>query len=150
MKRVLWLFCVVAQLAVVCNGRAQSFFIDRFIISGGSGESSGAAYLVSGTIGQPAGGVSSGGAYTLEGGVWPGFVVAIQTPGAPTLALTRSGGNVALTWSSAASFVLEETSSLRSPINWQPVGQAPVVTGSDYTVTLPTPASPRFYRLRFP
>ena len=41
-------------------------------IDGGGGRSSGGAYVLSGTIGQPDADWSSGGDYELLGGFWPG------------------------------------------------------------------------------
>jgi hypothetical protein len=39
---------------------------------GGATFSTAGSYSLGGTIGQPDGGTSSGGTYTLEGGFWPG------------------------------------------------------------------------------
>jgi hypothetical protein len=59
---------------------AQSYSIDWFTIDGGGGTSTGGVYSVTGTIGQPdAGGLMSGGNYTLQGGFWS--IQAVQTPG---------------------------------------------------------------------
>ncbi len=46
-------------------------------IDGGGGVSSGGAYIVRGTIGQPEAGVMSGGQYELLGGFWPGGPLCI-------------------------------------------------------------------------
>ena len=41
-------------------------------IDGGGGQTSGGAYIVTGTIGQPEAGVMTGGGYELLGGYWAG------------------------------------------------------------------------------
>ena len=63
-------------LAAVSDTSAQSFSIDRFAIAGGGGTSTGGAFALSGTIGQPDAGAMTGGNYSLAGGFWG----AIQTP----------------------------------------------------------------------
>ena len=55
-------------LSAAASVSAQSYNIDWFTIDGGGGTSSGGAYSLSGTIGQPDAGAMSGGAYTLIGG----------------------------------------------------------------------------------
>ena len=60
---------------VLCGGAAayaQPYSITWYTIDGGGGTSSGGAYTVSGTIGQPDAGTLSGGVYTLAGGFWAG------------------------------------------------------------------------------
>jgi hypothetical protein len=64
-----------------------------------------------------------------------------------TLKLGLSGNNVVISWTSAeAGLQLQSTGSLL-PVNWQPVGTAPVADGDTYTVTIPLTAEPRFFRL---
>ena len=60
--------CLVVSTAI--SARAQTFDLSWVSIDGGGGTSSGGAYSVSGTIGQPDAGVLSGGNYTLVGGFW--------------------------------------------------------------------------------
>src|SRR5258706_10473780 len=80
-------------------------------IDGGGGTSTGGVYAVSGTIGQPDVGTMGGGNYTLIGGFWGAF--ALQTPGAPYLYITNSGGTVTVFWErQATGFVLDETLTL--------------------------------------
>lgn len=74
------------------------------------------------------------------------------TPPPPSVALqvTRNGGNIDISWTTASSgFVLESTPSF-SPVNWQPVGQAPVQNGNTYTVSISNPTGNQFYRLHAP
>jgi hypothetical protein len=61
---------------------AQSYSIDWHTIDGGSGTSTGGAFSVSGTIGQPDASAMSGGNYSLAGGFWSAISTA---PSIPTL-----------------------------------------------------------------
>ncbi|HEV2318326.1 MAG TPA: hypothetical protein VGV18_01145, partial [Verrucomicrobiae bacterium] len=63
------------------------------------------------------------------------------------LTLTKSGGNLILSWPVAASsFTLESSPKLGSGTIWTPIGTAPVVVGVTNQVTI-TPGSTMFYRL---
>src|SRR5688572_10441491 len=76
---------------------AQNYSIDWYTIDGGGGTSSGGAYTLSGTIGQPDAGVHSGGSYSLIGGFWGAF--AVQEVGSPTLYIRPNGlGQVLISW----------------------------------------------------
>jgi hypothetical protein len=58
------------------------------------GTNGGSVYSVSGTIGQQdAGNAMTGGAYSLTGGFWS-LISLVQTPGAPTLAISLGGGRL--------------------------------------------------------
>ena len=143
---LLWLALFLAPL----GANAQSYSIDWFTIDGGGGTSTGGVYSVSGTIGQPDAGKSSGGSYVLEGGFW-NVAVAIQTPGGPLLTITRSGSNVILSWpGDSAGFVLQETTLIADPNSWQDTSTSPVVVGPNITVTVPGSPGFKFYRLRKP
>ena len=59
-------------LSAGISAQAQSFDMSWHTIDGGGGTSTGGAFSVSGTIGQPdAGEVLYGGPYELTGGFWP-------------------------------------------------------------------------------
>lgn len=143
---------VLAALLMLGSADAQTYTIDWYSIDGGGGTSSGGNYTVTGTIGQPDAGTSSGGSYTLTGG-FMSVVTAIQTPGAPVLKVTRAGNNVILSWpASATGFVLQEAAALATPSSstvWNP-GPAPVLSGEEYQVTLPSPAGNKYFRLGQP
>ncbi len=132
-------------LAVPALVRAQSYQIDWFTIDGGGGASTGGAYAISGTIGQPDAGVMSGGTFALEGGFWPGALVA-SVPAAPLLQINRAGPGLAtISWSPASpGFVLQVNSTL-APSGWT---NAPS-TGTN-PITVPVGEPMRFYRLRNP
>lgn len=65
--------------------RGSPYAIDRYTLDGGGGSSTGANYEFSGTIGQPDADPlqpSSGGAYEVTGGFWPGLAPAEPRPDA--------------------------------------------------------------------
>lgn len=51
--------------------RGGPYQLTRSTIDGGGGTSSGGAYILSGTIGQPDAAYSAGGQYEILGGFWP-------------------------------------------------------------------------------
>jgi hypothetical protein len=60
-----------------------------------------------------------------------------------------------MTWFSrglrlAAGFILQSTFNLTPPVTWIDVTNPPEVVGAQFTVTNPSSASPRFYRLSKP
>jgi hypothetical protein len=133
-----------AELAL----EAQNYSIDWYKVSGGGGTSTGGIYSLSGTIGQhDAGGPMSGESYSLTGGFWA--LYAIQTPGAPTLFITKSGTNAVLYWSaSAGAYGLVSKNDLASPVSWSAVSPGPVtVNGFNYVTNAIAPGN-NFYRLR--
>ena len=156
MKRasVLFVFAGLSLLCFAVAGRAQPYEISWFTVDGGGGTSSGGAYTVSGTIGQPDAGQLAGGGYTLSGGFW-GVVAAVQTAGAPLLTVSRSGIAVVVKWPfPSTGFVLQQTTALTSPpsaIVWTDVtSPAAIHVGADWTVTFLAPTGNRFFRLRKP
>jgi hypothetical protein len=138
-------FLFLVLVGAVClagvRGSAQNYSIDWFTIDGGGGTSTGGVYSVSGTIGQPDAGAMSGGNYTLNGGFWA--IYAVQTPGAPTLAIVPTGlGQATISWSpNSGGWVLQETPSL-SPTNW-----INSVSGPTNPITIPVAPPTKFYRL---
>ena len=96
MKRIVFSFaCLAGLLLLPVTAVAQNYSIDWFTIDGGGGASTGGVYSVSGTIGQPDSGKSSGGSYTLEGGFWSTIAV-FQVPGAPPLSMRLSPPGVVI------------------------------------------------------
>ena len=72
MRKWFTLGATIAALAAAPT-LAGGFELDWYTIDGGGGTSSGGAFTLSGTIGQPdAGVVMSGGNFTLTGGFWAG------------------------------------------------------------------------------
>ena len=123
---------------------AQPYTIDWYTVDGGGGTSTGGNYTLSGTIGQSDAAITtlSGGGYTLDGGFWPGLVVAASGEG-PTLFIQTSGGEVILSWfPDPAGFALEQTDDLSTSI-W---ADAP----DGNPVAIPASGAARFYRLKKP
>ena len=65
------LVCLPATLPVLAQSGGD-YVLDWSTIDGGGGTSSGGAYIVRGTIGQPDADYSAGGPYEVLGGFWPG------------------------------------------------------------------------------
>ena len=57
-------------LAVASDDLADSLSVAWWTVDGGGGRSSGSAYTLQGTAGQPDAGRASGGDYALIGGFW--------------------------------------------------------------------------------
>jgi hypothetical protein len=131
------------------TARAQSYSIDWYKIAGGGGTSTGATYQVSGTIGQPdAGGAMTGGNYSLTGGFWA-LISVVQTPGAPTLKISRSGNLVTVYWQDAPGWNLQQNNNLALPAGWSANGSWTTANGTNF-LTLPSPAGNLFFRLTHP
>lgn len=123
--------------------QAQSYNIDWYKVSGGGGTSTGGVYTVSGTIGQPdAGGGLSGGNYMVTGGFWS--IYAVQTPGAPTLMITKIGNQVIVSWDpSVTGYTLQTNANLATPMWGNYAG-----TVVNNTVTNSPPVGNLFFRLK--
>ncbi len=155
MKRILsrqhFVFTLVAAavLGAAAGVQGQTYTVDYFVLSSGSSTSTNGPFSLAGIIGQPLAGTPlAGGPYTMDVGFWSVAVVS-QIPGAPLMRITRSGGVVAISWpASSPAFVLEVTSSLATPIAWQPASQTPLIVGPDNIVSLAAAAGSKFYRLR--
>jgi hypothetical protein len=105
------------------------------------------------SIDQPDAGTLAGGNYTLTGG-FMSVVTAIQTPGGPQLRVTRSGGNVIISWPDPSTdFVLQEAGALANPSTstlWNNYSGSVTTSGGEKRVTLPAPAGNKYFRLRKP
>jgi hypothetical protein len=140
----MFVFCVKTN--------AQSYSIDWYTIDGGGQTSTGGAYTVTGTIGQPDAGRLEGGSYVIGGGFWGLFQVA----GAPRLKIQKSGANVVVSWPAPSTgFKLQQTLTLSTPPSaspWTDVMSPPPVTmvGTDNTVTYVSPSGNRYFRLFHP
>jgi hypothetical protein len=149
MKRLLLLCSTL--LLITHSAAAQNYAVDWFTIDGGGGTSTGGVFSISGTIGQPDAGKLAGGNYVLDGGFW-GIVLAIQTPGAPFLSITRSNSSVIVFWPAPApGFVLDETTTLTgAPAPWTPVAFPYQTNATHIGISAPATTGNRFYRLRKP
>ena len=124
----------------------QSYSIDWYKVSGGGGTSTGSVYSVSGTIGQhDAGGPMTGGNYSLTGGFWA-LISVVQTPGAPTLYITRSGNTVTVYWQVVSGWSLRQNANLALANGWSASGGVTPANGTNY-LTLTSPTGNLFFRL---
>ena len=141
---------LILCLAFVGSARAQNFAIDWFTIDGGGGTSTGGVFAISGTIGQPDGGVMTNGNYALLGGFWA--VASIPPPAAPRLNIERlAGGQVRVFWGLPAdSFVLDGATNLLNAPNtvWTQVAFPYDTNATHISITVPMPGGRQFYRLR--
>jgi hypothetical protein len=140
MKRLLGSLCCLLPLL----GLATQYSIDWYKIAGGGGTSAGGTFLVSGTIGQPdAGGVSSGGQYSVVGGFW-GLLAVVQTPGAPLLTITYAGNQAIVSWpATATGWTLQTNNNLAAPTWGTYLGLV-----SNNRVTNSLPSGNLFFRLQ--
>lgn len=125
--------------------------LDWSTFDGGGGASSGGAFTLHGTIGQPDAGVMSAGALTIHGGFWGGIVPAHGPQ--PALAIRHGTGNtVVLTWPNPSpGYVLQQTANMGGPGGgWTDVPDLPVLNGANKEVTLPASGQFCLFRLRHP
>lgn len=128
---------------------AQPYSIDWHKVAGGGGTSTGGAYQVSGTIGQPdAGAVMVGGNYSVTGGFWA-LVSVVQTPGAPTLYISKSGGGVKVYWQAVSGWTLQQNGNLAVTNGWSASGGVTASNGTN-SLDLGSPAGNLFFRLQHP
>ena len=138
--------CLIAGLSllfalVVTPARAQ-FTIDWYTVDGGGGSGSSGSVTLSGTIGQPDAGILGGG--KLVGGFW-----SLIAPAPPVLTITRSGGQVTVSWPSPSTgFVLQRNADLNTTA-WNNVAQVPSDNGLHKSVTIPA-TDATYYRLTNP
>jgi hypothetical protein len=156
MKAKLLTITALALLSILdlqlSTARAQLYSLDWSSIDGGGGTSTGGVYSVTGTIGQPDAGVMAAGNYTLQGGFW-GIVMAVQTPGAPSLTVLRTSTNtVVVSWPLATGgWVLEATNAL--PVGagpWAQIAPPYQTNGANLQFAEPAPTGNKFYRLHKP
>ena len=136
----------------LCLRSSGQYTLDWSTADGGGGTSTGGAYAVSGTIGQPDAGTMSGGNYTLSGGFW-GVVAAVQTPSAPWLTVMRTETNsVVVSWPLPADgWILEWTNALPvAAASWSQIPPPYQTNGVNLQFTEPTSTGNRFYRLHKP
>jgi hypothetical protein len=130
---------------------AQNYSIDWFKIAGGGGTSTGGTYTVSGTIGQhDAGGLMTGGSYSLTVGFWA-LISVVQTPGAPLLTITFNPqlSTVTVSWPSPSTgWTLQQNSDLTTT-SWSTSGGISD-NGTNKSITITPPTGNLFFRLKQP
>lgn len=141
-------------MAGAIHADAQGLAMQRSVIAGGSGTSTGGAFALSGTVGQPdAGGPLTGAAFSLTGGFWA-LPQAVQTVGAPLLSIALSNNLVVVSWprEGADGFVLDRKPTLNTgivPTFWIQV-PFPYQTNATHVFITTPPDNTGFYRLRKP
>ena len=151
MKSLLCLLPAVFALLAYGEAHAQGLAMKRHVVAGGGGASTGGAFALTGTIGQPdAGATLGGGAFSLSGGFWA-LPVAVQTPGGPRLSVTLTNGLVMISWPRPADgFVLDQKGALSTgPLQtlWTQV-PLPYQTNATHIFVTTPPSDMGFYRLR--
>jgi hypothetical protein len=140
----------VVLLLTAVHAHSQSYTINWYKIAGGGGMSTGSVYSVNGTIGQhDAGGLMTGGSYSLTGGFWSSISV-VQTPGAPSLviALNPQLSAVTISWlSSSDSFTLQTNSDLATS-NWVDFGGQVSSDQGINSITVTPTVGNLFFRLK--
>jgi hypothetical protein len=128
---------------------SQYFSVDWYKVSGG-GTSSGGNFSVSGTIGQHDASVPlSGGNFSVTGGYWA-LINVVQTPGAPTLYISRGVNSVTVYWQNVSGWNLIQNGNLATPVaNWTASAGPTLSNGTNY-LTLVNPAGNLFFRLKNP
>jgi hypothetical protein len=140
------LICVL-WLALPLAGISQTYSINWYKIAGGGGTSTGGAYAVSGTIGQPdASGQMSGGSYSVTGGFWS-LIAAVQTAGAPLLTITHSGNQVIVAWANTGAFTLQTNGDLSKGTWGNSPATVSTANGTNSITVLP-PVGNLFFRLK--
>ena len=126
--------------------KAQTYSIDWYKIAGGGGTSTGSVYSISGTVGQhDAGGPMVNGSYSLMGGFWA-LLSVVQTPGAPTLYMSRSNSVVTVYWQNVAGWNLQQNPDLTASGTWSPSAGVTTSNGTNY-LNLTSPPGNLFFRL---
>lgn len=148
MKKLV-LACLLAS-AFCLPGWAQPYSIDWHKVAGGGGTSTGGVYSVNGTIGQhDAGGLMTGGSYSLVGGFWS-MISVVQTPGAPLLAITLNPqlSAVTISWpSSAGTFTIQTNGNLATS-NWVDYGGTVNSVAGTNSITISPIAGNLFIRVK--
>jgi hypothetical protein len=139
---------LVLQSAFCFRASGQSYTIDWYKIAGGGCTSTGGTYQVTGTIGQPdAGGVMSGGNYSVTGGFWS-LISVVQTPGAPKLYIAHAGNSVTVYWQNVSGWNLVQNGNLTTPLASWTASSSPTLTNGTNYLTLVNPAGNLFFRLK--
>ena len=90
----------------------------------------------------------TGGNYSLTGGFWALYSV-VQTPGAPTLYITRPGNTVTVYWQAVSGWSLQQNANLALANGWSASGGVTTANGTNY-LNLTSPTGNLFFRLSNP
>ncbi len=126
------------------DARAQDKAVSTSVVPGGGGVSTGSRFSVTGTVGQHDATVTQlvGSRFGIQGGFHA--LVAIQTPGAPELSISVSGGQVTVSWpAETTGWMLQESGVVGGGASW-----SSSVGVSNNRLILGLPNGNRFYRLQ--
>ena len=137
------LFSTMITLSVLVPlGHTAGYRVDWQTIDGGGGDCRAGKLSLSGGVGQPDAGLSTGSTYVHQGGFLPAFLKDVGPP----LSIVRSTGNYILSWPDICTgFVLEGARDVTGP--WTALGTG-TVSADNYRVTLTSPTLYRFFRLK--
>jgi hypothetical protein len=142
------LFLVLGLLTPVL-ALGQSYSIDWYKVSGGGGTSSGGAYSVTATIGQPdASSAMTGGNYSLTGGFWS-MIRVVQTAGLPNLVISQAGGNVIISWPATGGYTVQQSPNLATG-TWATSGYRVTTANGISSIIISSPTGNLFFRLSNP
>jgi hypothetical protein len=149
MKKCSLLHFAFVWLAAVPFAAAQSYSIESPSIISGGGVLSGGSYQMTGAIAAPQNRAAmSGGTYGVQGGLFGGYY-ALQTAGAPRLALTvPAAGMLRVVWPAAVPGWKVEQSATLAPASWTDSSGTPQVSGASQYLDVPASGSTFFVRLR--
>ena len=141
--------CVLLVLAALATKASAQYQITQWTIDSGGGQSSGGGYILTGSIGHPAGGTAASATYRLLSGFY-GIVALAPSEGGPRLRIATTAREVILAWPAAAKdYQLQEAASLTNPV-WNDVRQTAQLVGEEYPVRVPWQIGDRYFRLRKP
>ena len=138
-----------AIVVLLASSASAQTVVDWHEVAAGGGTSTGGAYEVSGTVGQPdAGPTLRCGSIALQGWFWA-LIGVLQTDGAPALGIFGNhDGTATLTWAVAGGegFLLQVATDLELQ-DWTNESTPPAVADGTYQVTVPLSGARRTYRL---
>lgn len=142
LARVICVACAAAVTLIPSIAFTQNWAIDWHTVDGGATTSSGGVFTISGTIGQPDAGRSTGGLFAMEGGFWSFF--DSESLDVPMLQILPTGsGTATISWTpNPPGWTLQYAATLSSPA-WT---NAP--SGTNNPATIPGNRPAGFYRLR--
>lgn len=137
-------------LFVPVSIQSQDYSVNWYKIAGGGGTSAGGTYQISGTIGQPdASTAMAGGSYAVTGGFWS-LVGVLQTVGAPSLSIARTGNSVIVSWPNTGSYNLQQNANLALTNGWTTSGYSVSTVNGTNNIIITTPTGSLFFRLANP
>ncbi len=139
---------LLVLLSAAIMAQAQPFSITSSLAGATGGVSSGGAFAVAGTVGEPVTSAMAGGGFTVATGFW-NLVGTVVTPDAPSLVIeSQPDGSMVVSWpATATGFALEQNRDL-DPLGWV---SAPYPVSDDGTwksVRLSAPTGLQFFRLK--